>query len=232
MPATDALIPSDAKKRISLTAKALVTALIAGGAKRLHKAAKSPVFAQGVLSDSIFYIVKGKVETSVVSKQGKEGTIAQYKAGDFVGEASLTQQSLYLESATAINDCELLSLNKDQMREVLRKEPRAGIYFTNFLLQRTLDVQADLVDHLFNSSEKRLARVLMLLANFDHDGRLEPINHVTHEMLAQRVGTTRARITHFMNKFRRLGLIEYNGAIKVHSGLLNVVLNDSRLKPD
>jgi CRP-like cAMP-binding protein len=123
-------------------------------------------------------------------------------------------------------------MNSAQMRALLHKKRAASLYFTNFLLQRTLDVQADLVDHLFNSSEKRLARVLLLLANFGHEGRLEPITNVTHDMLAQRVGTTRARVSFFMNKFRRLGLTDYNGTIKVHSGLLNVVLYDSRLAPE
>jgi CRP/FNR family cyclic AMP-dependent transcriptional regulator len=229
MPPAKALTATVAKREKALTSAALVKTLVAGGARTLRKSAKSVVFVQGQRSDSIYYIVQGRVTTTVLSQQGKEGTIALYTKGDFVGEASLTKQPLYLDSATAVTDCELLVLTNDQMRNVLRTKEPAALYFTNFLLQRTLDVQADLVDHLFNSSEKRLARVLLLLANFGHEGRLELITNVTHDMLAQRVGTTRARVSFFMNKFRRLGLIEYNGTIKVHSGLLNVVLHDARL---
>lgn len=226
-----ALQPPEKTER-PLTQAALIKTLVAGGARAIIKRAKSVVFVQGERADSIFFIVRGRVETTVVSRQGKEGAIALCKKGDFVGETSLTQLPLYLDSATAVTDCDLLVLSSAQMREILHKKRAAATYFTNFLLQRTLDVQADLIDHLFNSSEKRLARVLLLLANFGHEGRLEPITHVTHDMLAQRVGTTRARVSFFMNKFRRLGLIEYNGRIKVHSGLLNVVLHDSRLTPE
>lgn len=216
-------------KAASLTPAALVKILVTAGARHVHKRAKAVLFSQGDRSDAIYYIVHGRVERTVISEQGKEGTIAICAKGDFVGEASLTQQPVYLDCAVAVSDCDLLALHSHEMRAVLAKNGRASTYFTNFLLQRTLDVQADLIDHLFNSSEKRLARVLLLLANFGHEGRLEPITNVTHEMLAQRVGTTRARISFFMNKFRRLGLIEYNGEIRVHSGLLNVVLHNSRL---
>ena len=225
----DRSTPPLEKKERPLTQAGLVKTLVASGAHTLVKRAKSVVFDQGHPADSIFYIVRGRVETTVVSRQGKEGTIALYKKGDFVGEAALTALPLYLDSAATITECELLMLSAEQMRAVLHKKRSAALYFTNFLLQRTLDVQADLVDHLFNSSEKRLARVLLLLANFGHEGRLGPITNVTHDMLAQRVGTTRARVSHFMNKFRRLGLVEYNGTINVHSGLLNIVLHDSRL---
>jgi CRP-like cAMP-binding protein len=206
--------------------------LKAGGARSLRVHGKSVVFEQGQRADSIYYIASGRIETTVISLQGKVGTIALYSKGDFVGETSLTEQPLYLDTATAVTDAELLVLTSDQMHGVLNQERRVAAYFTNFLLERTLDVQADLVDHLFNSSEKRLARVLLLLANFGRSGRLEPITNVTHDMLAQRVGTTRARVSYFMNKFRRLGLIDYNGSIKVHSGLLNVVLYDARLAAD
>lgn len=220
------------KQELPLTQSHLIKTLVEGGALTLVKRAKSTVFEQGQPANSIFYIVRGRVQTTVVSPQGKEGTIALYTRGDFVGEASLTALPLYRDSAATITECELLMLSAEQMRAVLQKKRRAALYFTSFLLQRTLNVQADLVDHLFNSSEKRLARVLLLLANFGHEGRLEPIANVTHDMLAQRVGTTRARVSHFMNKFRRLGLVEYNGTIKVHSGLLNVVLHDSRLSAE
>lgn len=224
--------PPTEKPERPLTPAALIKTLIAGGARSLIKRAKAAVFVQGQPADSIYFVVRGRVETTVVSRQGKEGAIALCTKGDFVGEACLTPLPLYLDSASAVTDCELLVLSSAQMRAVLHKKRGAAVYFTNFLLQRTLDVQADLIDHLFNSSEKRLARVLLLLANFGREGRLEPITHVTHDMLAQRVGTTRARVSFFMNKFRRLGLIEYIGTIKVHSGLLNVVLHDSRLVPE
>jgi len=205
--------------------------LEAAGAQRRGYRAKTNLFSQGSASDTIYYITSGKVQITVVSKQGKEGTIALLSKGDFVGEGCLTLQPLYLDSAVTTEDCEILTLAAKKMRTELHHNTVLAEYFTNFLLKRTLDVQADLVDHLFNSSEKRLARILLLLANFGHTGKLEPIPNVTQELLAQRVGTTRARISFFMNKFRRLGLIEYNGKIKVHSGLLNVVLNDSRLTP-
>ena len=211
---------------------AIIKILLAGGARRMRMRPGAIIFAQGEHSEFVYFIVQGRVQSSVTSPQGKEGTIAEFKKGDFVGEASLTAQPLYLDTATAINDCEILALGSEAMRVIHQDNERFAAYFTGFLLQRTLDVQADLIDHLFNSSEKRLARVLLLLANFGHEGRLEPITNVTHDMLAQRVGTTRARISYFMNKFRRLGLIDYNGEINVHSGLLNVVLHDARLSVD
>ena len=203
----------------------------AGGGKRLTIKAKSRLFSQGEAADTLYYLVSGQVHITVLSKQGKEGMIGQLSAGDFVGEASLTAQPLYLDTAECREACEVIKLSPKDMQIFLAREPRLNEYFTSFLLRRTIDVQADLVDHLFNSSEKRLARVLLLLANFRNTGQLETIPHMTQELLAERVGTTRARISFFMNKFRRLGLIEYNGHIKVHSGLLNVVLNDSRLTP-
>lgn len=211
---------------------ALMNTLVASGARSLKKTEKAVLFNQGERADAIYYIVRGKITSSVISRQGKEGTIALFAAGDFVGEACLTSQPLYLDSATAATDCDLLTLSSAEMRVVLRNHRSAAEYFTNFLLQRTLDVQAELIDHLFNSTEKRLARVLLLLANFGEEGKLQPIASVTQELLAQRVGTTRGRISYFMNKFRRLGLIDYNGTIKVHSGLLNVVLQDTRLKQE
>jgi len=149
--------------------------------------------------------------------------------GGFVGEACLTEQQFYLDTATAFSDCIVLGISAKRMNALLKKNPHLSAYFTHYLLRHSLDVQADLVDHLFNSSEKRLARILLQLANFGASGKLQEIPHMTQELLAERVGTTRARISFFMNKFRRLGLIEYNGAIKVHSGLLNVILHDSRL---
>ena len=199
-----------------------------GGARQQY-VAKTLLFEQGQPVGPVYYIVRGKIQITVLSKQGKEGAIAIFSDGDFVGEASLMPQPLYLDSALAVTDCDVIQIHNYTLRLALAQNKPFAEYFTNFLLQRTLDVQADLIDHLFNSSEKRLARALLLLANFGQAGKLEPIANITHELLAQRIGTTRARISFFMNKFRRLGLIEYNGEIKVHSGLLNVVLNESPL---
>jgi len=200
------------------------------GAKQLNPRSKTMLYRQGEAANAIYFINSGKVQISVVSQQGREGTIALLSVGDFVGEASLTRLPFYLESAIAFTACEALTIDREVMLAWLRTSAPLSEYFTKFLLHRSIEVQADLVDHLFNSSEKRLARVLLLLANFGRNGKLEPIADVTQAMLAERVGTTRARISFFMNKFRRLGLIEYNGKIKVHSGLLNVVLHDSRLR--
>jgi CRP-like cAMP-binding protein len=206
--------------------------LVAGGARNLRKPAKSVVYVQGHCADAIYYIVEGSCETTVLSPQGKEGTIALHTNGDFVGEACLTRQPYRLDCATAVTACTLLVLEPEQMRAVLGKKRRAAGYFTNFLLRRRLEVQADLVDHLFNSSEKRLARLLLLLAKFGDEKGLQPIENVTQDMLAQRVGTTRARVSSFMNKFRRLGLIDYNGSITVYPALLDVVLHTSHGGPD
>lgn len=198
-----------------------------GGATLLRFKSKAALFNQGDPVGSVYFIIQGQVQITVRSRQGKEGAIAIFSKGDFVGEASLTRQPLYLDSALTLTDCEVLKMQSYDLRAMLDSNAALTEYFTNFLLKRTIDVQADLVDHLFNSSEKRLARVLLLLANFGHAGKLEPIANITHELLAQRVGTTRARITFFMNKFRRLGLIDYDGEIKVNSGLLNIVLGDA-----
>lgn len=215
-----------------LAPEALGKILIAGGAKEVFRSRNEFLFRQSDPAVVIYYILSGTVESTVVSKQGKEGTIAQYGRGDFVGEASLSPQPVHLDSAVAKSDCALLYFGTDGMRAVLKANESVAAYFTKFLLQRTLDVQADLIDHLFNSSEKRLARILLLLANFGENGQMHPIANVTHEMLAQRVGTTRARISFFMNKFRRLGLISYNGEIHANGGLMSVVLHDSRLAQD
>lgn len=204
--------------------------LLAAGAETINAPAKKTLFLQGERADALYFVHQGKVRNTVLSKQGREGTIALLTAGDFVGESSLASQPVYLHSAIAHTACEILKLDGEKMWEAMRASIPLAEYFMTFLLQRTIDAQADLVDHLFNSSEKRLARALLLLANFGHGGRLEPITGITQEILAERVGTTRSRISFFMNKFRRLGLIEYNGKIQVHSGLLNVVLHDPRIQ--
>jgi CRP/FNR family cyclic AMP-dependent transcriptional regulator len=201
-------------------------------AKLIKFKAGANVFRQGDPAEWVYFISQGKVQISVLSKQGKEGVIGLLTEGDFVGQISLTAQKLFLSSADAVTACEITKIRRDTMRELLQNNDVIAEVFTAYLLQNGVDVEAELVDHLFNSSEKRLARVLLLLANFGHEGRLEPILDMTQEQLARRVGTTRARISHFMNKFRSLGLIDYNGSIKVHSGLLNVVLHDARLGSD
>ena len=195
--------------------------------------ANSTIFRQGDEADWVYFIIRGRVQISVLSKQGKEGMIAvPHTDGDFIGESALSSQLRYLSSAETVMKSEILKIPKETMRALIKENAEIGTCFTAFLLQHTMAVEAELVDHLFNSSEKRLARILLLLANFGHEGKLEPITNMTQELLAQRVGTTRARISYFMNKFRRLGLITYNGSIQVHSGLLNVVLHDARLEYD
>ncbi|HZU22717.1 MAG TPA: Crp/Fnr family transcriptional regulator [Terriglobales bacterium] len=186
------------------------------------------LFTQGHAADAIFYLQKGKVKLTVVSKQGKEATLALLSAGEFVGEECIANtQSTRLATATALTDCVLLKISKSEMVRVLREEHALSDVFVSFLLQRNARIQSDLVDHLFNSSEKRLARILLLLAQFGKEGKPEAvIPRLSQEVLAEMVGTTRSRISFFMNRFRKLGFIDYDGQIQVHSSLLNVVLHD------
>ncbi len=185
------------------------------------------IFRQGDPADAVFYIQKGKVRITVVSEHGKEGVIAILEANEFFGEGCLAGQPLHMATATALAKSEVVRVEKETMTRLLRDEPRFSQLFMSFLLTRNIQIEADLVDQLFNSSEKRLARVLLLLANLGKDGKMEPvIPKVNQEILAAKVGTTRSRINYFMNKFRRLGLIEYNGELKVHTALLNVILHD------
>ena len=185
------------------------------------------VFAQGTPADAVFYIQKGKVKVTVVSEQGKEAVVAVLGPDEFCGEGCLTGQLLRLATATAMTDCEIMRLEKATMIRVLHEEPAFSEMFVLHLLARTIRVEADLVDQLFNSSEKRLARALLLLANFGKEGEPEPIlAKISQETLAEIIGTTRSRVSFFMNKFRRLGLIEYNGQIEVRRSLLNVVLHE------
>ena len=184
-------------------------------------------FSQGSPADAVFYIRKGKVKITVVSEQGKEAVVAIQGPDEFCGEGCLTGQTRRLATAAAITECEIMRLEKPAMIRVLHDEPAFSEMFVAHLLTRTIRVEEDLVDQLFNSSEKRLARALLLLANFGKDGRPEPvIAKVSQETLAEMIGTTRSRVSHFMNKFRNLGFIGYNGGIEVHSSLLNVVLHD------
>ncbi|MHB1203942.1 MAG: Crp/Fnr family transcriptional regulator [Rhodospirillaceae bacterium] len=184
------------------------------------------VFLQGDPADAVFYIQKGKVQITVLSKQGKEGVIAVLGAGEFFGEGCLAGQHLHIATATATADSAVIKIEKQTMIRVLRDEPTLSQIFMSFLLARNIQVEADLVDHLFNSSEKRLARILLLLASIGKEGRMESVPKINQEILASRVGTTRSRINFFMNKFRKLGFIEYNGSLKVHTSLLNVIVHD------
>ncbi len=185
------------------------------------------LFSQGSPADAVFYIRKGKVKITVVSEQGKEAVVAIQGPDEFCGEGCLIGQARRLATASAITECEIVRLEKPAMIRVLHDEPAFSEMFVAHLLARTIRVEEDLVDQLFNSSEKRLARALLLLANFGKDGRPEPvIAKVSQETLAELIGTTRSRVSHFMNKFRNLGFIDYNGHLEVHTSLLNVVLHD------
>jgi len=185
------------------------------------------VFSQGDVADAVFYIQKGKVKVSVVSEQGKEAVIAMLAMGDFFGEGCLAGQTRRMATAATMTDCVILRIEKAAIVRLIHTEPAFSELFIAHLLGRAIRVESDLVDQLFNSSEKRLARLLLLLANFGKEGKPEPIiARISQETLAEMIGTTRARVSFFMNKFRKLGFIHYNGGIEVHSSLLNVVLND------
>jgi CRP/FNR family transcriptional regulator, cyclic AMP receptor protein len=178
------------------------------------------------VADSVFYISKGKVKLIVLSEQGKEAIVAILGPNQFCGEGCLAGQPRRMATAVAMTECDIMRLDKPMIMRVLHDEPSFSEMFISHLLARTIRIEADLVDQLFNSSEKRLARALLLLANFGKEGRPEPvIANVSQATLAEMIGTTRPRVTHFMNKFRQLGFIEYNGTLKVHSSLLSVVLH-------
>jgi CRP/FNR family cyclic AMP-dependent transcriptional regulator len=200
----------------------------ANGGKTISKLRKSQVvFAQGDVADSVFYIRDGQVKMTVVSEQGKEAVVAILGPDEFLGEGCLTGQVRRVASAKTLSECEILRLEKQAFIRVLRDEPVFSEFFISHMLTRTLRVEADLVDQLFNSSEKRLARALLLLANFGKEGKPEKvIAKISQETLAEMIGTTRSRVSKFMNKFRKLGFIKYNGSLEVHSSLLSVVLHD------
>jgi CRP/FNR family transcriptional regulator, cyclic AMP receptor protein len=200
----------------------------ANGERTISKYRKNQiVFTQGDLADSVFYIHDGKVKVTVISEQGKEAVVAILGADEFCGEGCLAGQPRRMATATAMTECEIMRLKKEAMVRVLHDEPTFSEMFVSHLLARTIRVEEDLVDQLFNSSEKRLARALLLLANFGKEGRPEAvIAKVSQETLAEMIGTTRSRVSHFMNKFRQLGFINYNGHLEVHSSLLSVVLAD------
>ena len=186
------------------------------------------VFSQGDPADAIFYIQTGKVKLTVVSKQGKEAVVAILGTYDFFGEGCLAGQPLRMASAAAMSECSIMRLEKSGVVQVLHDEPAFSEFFLSYLLSRNIRIEEDLVDLLFKSSEKRLARILLLMAKFGKEGQVEPvIPKISQETLAEIVGTTRSRVSFFMNRFRKLGFIEYNGRLEVHSSLLNVVLHDS-----
>ena len=185
------------------------------------------IFSQGEPADSVFYIQKGKAKVTVVSKQGKEAVVAILGVDEFLGEGCLAGQTMRIATATAMTDAVVMRLERAAIVRALHDEPAFSEVFIAYLLARSIRIESDLVDQLFNSSEKRLARLLLLLANFGKETKPEPIiAKISQETLAEMIGTTRSRVSFFMNKFRKLGFIEYNGGIEVHSSLLNVVLHD------
>lgn len=198
------------------------------GRTRIDLKKSQVLFSQGEDADSVFYIEKGTIKLTVVSERGKEATVALLEAGNFVGESCIAAaERLRLVNATALTRSTLMRIERKEMVRVLREEHAFADVFVAFLLARNVRIQADLVDQLFNSSEKRLARILLLLANFGKEGKPENvIPKISQEVLAEMIGTTRSRVNFFMNRFRKLGFIEYNGGLEVHSSLLNVILHD------
>jgi CRP/FNR family transcriptional regulator, cyclic AMP receptor protein len=192
------------------------------------------IFEQGDVADTIFYIQAGKVKVTVVSDQGKEAVVGILEPGQFFGEGCLNGHPLRLGTTTAMEECTITAIAKEAMIAILHSEPQFSELFVAFLLSRNSRIEEDLIDQLFNSSEKRLARLLLLLANFGKEGTPQPINpNINQETLADMIGTTRSRVSYFMNKFRKLGLIDYNGHIEVHNSLLSAILHDKpQLKRD
>jgi CRP/FNR family cyclic AMP-dependent transcriptional regulator len=201
---------------------------IGDGRTILRVRKKQTIYTQGAKCDALFYIRKGKVKLTVISKAGKEATIAILNPTDFFGEGSLAGQPLRMGFATALTDCELMRIDNTAMTYALHRENKLSDMFVAYLLGRNIRYEADLLDQLFNSSEKRLARILLLLAQFGKEGKPERvIPKISQETLAEMVGTTRSRVSFFMNRFRKLGFIDYNGELEIHSSLLNVVLHDA-----
>ena len=199
------------------------------GRSILHNEARQAFYSQGGPADSVYYLQSGRAKLTVVSKRGKEATVTMLAAGDFFGEESMAGVGeLRTSSATAVSLCAVMKIEKARMLKVLHEEHAFSDFFMQFILTRGIRTQADLVDQLFNSSERRLARILLLMAEFGGPGEPEPLlPPVTQETLAEMVGTTRSRVSFFMNRFRKLGYIEYNGRIRVHTSLLNMVLRDT-----
>jgi CRP/FNR family transcriptional regulator, cyclic AMP receptor protein len=220
--------PTKAKLSAAVAAFDEHSFLASVGAGRFHMTfpPKRMIFRQGDPVDAVYYIEAGRVQLTVVSEQGKEGVIAMLGPGEFFGEGCLAGQPQRMASASTMAESKLVRIEKATMLRVMHEQPAVSEMFMAFLLSRNIQIEADLVDQLFNSSERRLARLLLLLANFGKEGTMETISHVNQDVLAARVGTTRSRISFFMNKFRKLGFIEYNGGLKIHSSLLNVIVHD------
>jgi CRP/FNR family cyclic AMP-dependent transcriptional regulator len=214
------------KAKSAIDPKALLAAVGEGRTTRDYRRNQA-VFAQGEPSDAVFFVHRGKVKLTVLSQQGKQAVTALLGPGDFFGEGCLAGQTLRMATAITMTESSIERLAKPTMIRTLHRDAVFAESFTAYLLTRNIRMEEDLVDQLFNSSEKRLARLLLLLANFGKEGRPEPVvPKISQETLAEMVGTTRSRISHFMNKFRKLGFVEYNGRLEVHSSLLHVVLHD------
>ena len=216
----------DATRAPRFDDQSLLTSVGAGRSSTILQP-KQIIFRQGDAADAVYYIEAGKIQLTVVSEHGKEGVIAMLEAGEFFGEGCLAGQPLRMASASAMAQSTIVRIEKAAMIRVLHEQPEISEMFMAFLLSRNIQIEADLVDQLFNSSERRLARLLLLLANFGKEGKMETvIPTINQDVLAARVGTTRSRINFFMNKFRKLGFIEYNGELKINNSLLSVILRD------
>jgi CRP-like cAMP-binding protein len=216
------------RKRVTASFDPKIFLAKVGEGKAISKYRKDQVvFSQGQVADAVFYIQQGKIKLTVVSEQGKEAVVAILGPGDFFGEGCLNGHPLRIATTRAIDECVVTRIEKATMIATIHNEPEFSELFMSYLLTRNSRIEEDLIDQLFNSSEKRLARLLLLLANFGKEGRPEPIvGKFSQEMLAEMIGTTRSRVSFFMNKFRKLGFIEYNGKLEVHNSLLNVILYD------
>ena len=217
-PPTDMFDPKDFLEKVGAGKEIL----------EFHKNQK--VFEQGEVADTVFYIQKGKVKLTVLSEQGKEAVVAILEPLQFFGEGCMNGHKLRISTATTMEDCVIMSITKSAMITTLHDEPKFSELFMAYLLTRNSRIEEDLIDQLFNSSERRLARTLLLLANFGKEGSPQSINpNISQETLAEMIGTTRSRVSHFMNKFRKLGLISYNGHIEVNNSLLSTVLHEKPL---
>jgi CRP/FNR family cyclic AMP-dependent transcriptional regulator len=214
-----------AKARSPFDLEAFLTT--ANGGRSITKYKKGEtIVSQGHPCEEVFFVQKGTCKMTVVSPEGKEAVVALHEKGAFFGEGCLNAQVRHLSTVTAFTDCDIMRFDKPTIRSAIDEEPQFAEFFMSYLLTRNSRVEADLIDQLFNSSEKRLARILLLMANFGKNGKPETvISKLSQETLAEMIGTTRSRVSHFMNKFRKLGFIEYNGDLTIHSSLLNVVLH-------
>jgi CRP-like cAMP-binding protein len=218
---------SMARKRLPAFNPQAFLSKVGSGKTNLTPHKKHVLYSQGDAADAVFYIQGGRVKLTVVSQQGREAVVAILEHGSFLGESCLAGQTVRTATATALEDSSIVRIDKGAMIRVLHEEPTFAELFMSYLLTHSIRIQADLVDQLFNSSERRLARVLLLMAHFGKEGKPEPvIAKVSQEMLAEMIGTTRSRVSFFMNKFRKLGFIDYNGGMHVHSSLLSIVLHD------